>query len=77
MPVCVIHTGTDEKIKFAVKRKAEETSSHEKTSPVKMKFGACSNKGTSSGISIKLGQLVSFIFLYKNTYFMLFDIIFN
>ena len=69
MPVYVVHTGADEKIKFAVKRKAEISGSvnHEKSSPAKMKFGVASSAGTTSGISIKVGQLVGFnsIMLYK------------
>ncbi|XP_028411433.1 PEST proteolytic signal-containing nuclear protein-like [Dendronephthya gigantea] len=51
----------DEKIKLAVKRKAEIGSgvNHEKSSPAKMKFGITSSKGSTSGISIKVGQLKS------------------
>jgi hypothetical protein len=70
LPVYVAHTGTDEKVKFAVKRKAENT--HEKKSPVKMKIGAAPSKGTPSGISIKVGQLVSFNCYSEITIFILY-----
>ena len=59
MPVYVVYTGPDEKVKFAVKRKAEDDSTYEKSSPVKMKIGSSSSKGQSGGISIKVGQLKS------------------
>ena len=67
MPVYVVYTGQEEK-QFAVKRKAEDT--HEKSSPIKMKIGAASSKGTSSGISIKVGQLVSFIYYVEIAIFI-------
>ena len=61
MPVYVVYTGPDETVKFAVKRKAEDGTVSDKSSPVKMKIKSASSKGTSSGISIKVGQLVSFV----------------